>query len=304
MSLMQLSTVNSRRALLALRILKYLQDGDQAVGSRLTETALADAFGVSRSPIRSALALLAEKDVLSFKPSRGYSLARPPSELRGIELHIEPSEQEALYRRIASDRFEGRLSERFTEATLVRRYRKSRAQVAKVLDRLAQEGLAERRAGRGWVFSPVLNSARAHAESYRFRLLLEPEAISIDTFAVDPSRLQRSRDAHLQLLKKGEGADRARLFHIDSEFHELVASFSRNVFILQAVQQQNRLRRLAEYEGYANQRRLRAWCREHLAIIDALLAGDRPRASELMRRHLVNASRNTAAYARRRAGGP
>lgn len=289
----RLRTSNSRRALLALRILKHLQDRTYPVGAHLTETALAEEFGVSRSPIRSALALLADKQVLRFEQRRGYFVARPPGELHGIELHVEPSDHEALFRRIASDRFYGRLAERFTEATLIRRYRKNRAQIARALDRLAQEGLVQRSHGRGWVFSPVLDSERAHAESYRFRLLLEPQALQLDTFAANPELLRRSREEHAQLLQsKDAESDPARLFRIDSEFHELVASFSHNAFILQAIQQQNRLRRLAEYEGYSNRRRLRAWCREHVAVIDAILAGDQQRAAELMREHLTTAQKN------------
>ncbi|TAM76246.1 GntR family transcriptional regulator [bacterium] len=289
----RLRTTNSRRALLALRILKHLQGGRFAIGSHLTETALAEAFGVSRSPIRSALSLLAEKQVLRNEPHRGYFLARPPSELSDLELHVEPSDHEALFRRIARDRFNGRLSERFTEATLIRRYRKNRAQVTKVLDRLAQEGLAQRSHGRGWVFSPVLDSERAHADSYRFRLLLEPQALRLDTFEADREMLRRSRAEHEQLLRvEDPESDRAPLFRIDSEFHELVASFSHNAFILQAIQQQNRLRRLAEYEGYSNRRRLRTWCHEHIAIIEAILVGDQELAADLMRQHLTNAQKN------------
>ncbi len=295
----RLRAPNSRRALLASRVLDHLQAGGFPVGAHLTEAALAEAFGVSRSPVRSALALLAEKRVLRFEPNRGYFLAKPPTHLRSTELEVAPSDDEALFRRIASDRFRARLPERFTETLLLRRYRKTRAQITKVLDRLVREGLAQRNDGRGWVFSSVLNSHRAHEESYRFRLLIEPQALLLDTFEADPQQLQRSRRAHLELLSgNGVLGDRARLFRIDSEFHEMLAGFSGNTFVVNAVRQQNQLRRLAEYEGYSNRRRLRAWCTEHLAIIERLLQGDRAAASASMRRHLQNASENPPRYGR------
>jgi hypothetical protein len=44
---------------------------------------------------------------------------------------------------------------------------------------------------------------------------------------------------------------------------------SGNLFVLQAIQQQNRLRRLLEFGSYHNKRRVKAWCEEHVAIIDA-----------------------------------
>jgi DNA-binding GntR family transcriptional regulator len=282
---------------LASRVLDHLQAGGYAVGAHLTEAALAEAFGVSRSPIRSALALLAEKKVLRFEPNRGYFLGKPPTHLRATELEVAPSDDEALFRRVASDRFNARLPERFTETLLLRRYHRSRAQIGKLLERLVREGLAQRNDGRGWVFSSVLNSQRAHEESYRFRLLIEPQALLLDTFRADAVQLQRSREAHLELLGgNGVLSDRARLFRIDSEFHEMLAAFSRNTFVLNAIRQQNRLRRLAEYEGYSNRRRLRAWCSEHLAIIERLLQGDRAAASTLMHRHLKKASRNSPRY--------
>ena len=70
------------------------------------------------------------------------------------------------------------------------------------------------------------------------------------------------------------------------------------------MQQQNRLRRLMEYRGYGNRRRVRVWLREHLAILDALAAGKCGRAAQLMDRHLERAHRNAARMAanKRRTG--
>lgn len=75
----------------------------------------------------------------------------------------------------------------------------------------------------------------------------------------------------------------------------MIAAFSGNMFFLQAMQQQNRLRRLLEFGGYSNRRRVRDWCREHLDILDAILEGDNVRASNLMRDHL-GAARGAARH--------
>jgi DNA-binding GntR family transcriptional regulator len=69
----------------------------------------------------------------------------------------------------------------------------------------------------------------------------------------------------------------------------MLAEFSGNTFLAQAIQQQNRLRRLLEFGGYANRRRIREWCGEHLAIMDAVVEGDMARSAELMRTHLAHA---------------
>jgi DNA-binding GntR family transcriptional regulator len=58
------------------------------------------------------------------------------------------------------------------------------------------------------------------------------------------------------------------------------------------VRQQNQLRRLEEFASFVS-RPVDPIdsCREHVAIIDALLAGDLEWASSLLRRHLAVASR-------------
>jgi DNA-binding GntR family transcriptional regulator len=44
-----------------------------------------------------------------------------------------------------------------------------------------------------------------------------------------------------------------------------------------------------EFGSYANRRRVQDWCREHLAVIEAIAAGDFGRASAKMRLHLEHA---------------
>ena len=73
----------------------------------------------------------------------------------------------------------------------------------------------------------------------------------------------------------------------------MIAEFSGNRFILQALKQQNRLRQLLEYRGFQekNEERARISCTEHLEIIDALEQGDNELASILLKRHIQVASK-------------
>ena len=66
-----------------------------------------------------------------------------------------------------------------------------------------------------------------------------------------------------------------------------------DVLIVDIVRRQNRLRRLAEFVGYGRLERVRASMEEHVAIIDALLAGDRDWAAALMRQHLAVSRKET-----------
>jgi DNA-binding GntR family transcriptional regulator len=79
------------------------------------------------------------------------------------------------------------------------------------------------------------------------------------------------------------------VFQTDASFHELLASFSGNSFVLSSIRQQNRLRRLLEYQSYPDASRVRAWCLEHVSVIDALLDGNQHLAARHLSRHLENA---------------
>jgi DNA-binding GntR family transcriptional regulator len=104
--------------------------------------------------------------------------------------------------------------------------------------------------------------------------------------------IARLRADHLKLLDQAirrRSIDRAWTYDLDASFHETIAGFSGNAFIIQSIQQHNRLRRLIEYGGYSRLERVKAWASEHLAILDALQRGSLKRAAEYMRRHLANA---------------
>ena len=70
---------------------------------------------------------------------------------------------------------------------------------------------------------------------------------------------------HLYLASHPEIAtiNSMQLFETDAAFHEMCAESSGNAFFVQAIQSQNRLRRLLEFGSYFNSRRVQEWCREH-----------------------------------------
>jgi DNA-binding GntR family transcriptional regulator len=56
-------------------VLSRLLRGDYPVGTRINEGMLADDLGVSRTPLREALATLAAEGVLELRPNRGFWLS-------------------------------------------------------------------------------------------------------------------------------------------------------------------------------------------------------------------------------------
>lgn len=272
---------------LAQQIIDHIRRHDLPKGHHLPEEALAQELEVSRSPVRNALGLLAGRGILSRHVNRGFFLAHAAGELAPDGEGSGEAGEEALYLQIARDLFTGRLDGQVSEADILRRYGTTRSRVLRPLLRLCEEGLARRSPGRGWTFLPTLNSPESHDQSYRFRIAVEPSGILEPNFTPDPGRFARTRRAHLELLSSNIAqVPGSRLFAIDAEFHEMVAACSSNIFILQAVRQQNRLRRLVEYDTYRDPERTLNSCREHLGVLDALLSGDREWAAQLLRRHL------------------
>ncbi|MFK8253250.1 GntR family transcriptional regulator [Ancylobacter terrae] len=276
---------------LAEQIIEIVRKGRFEAGHRLREQALGDLLQVSRTPVRAALKLLAEHGIVEARRHQGFVLAAGPERLSRFNLDMPSTADQDLYRVIVEDRLGDRLPASFTQADIGRRYGVDRPLLQRTLSRLVEDGLLERNAGRGWTFLPALDNRLTLQSSYDFRRIVEPQGLLLPSFRADPAALERLRldhlylEAHPRIASVGAG----QIFATDQHFHETIAGFSGNAFVLQAVQQQNRLRRLLEFGGYANRRRVRDWCREHLAIIDALAHDDRDRAAELMARHLSHA---------------
>ena len=270
-------------------ILTYIASHQLAVGTRLPERTLAERLRVSRSPVRSALQQMADQALLDRHPEGGFAVATaalavtPPA-------REEVSARERLYLAIAQDRIDGELPLRISENELLRRYPITRGQLADILRRIVQEGWAERLPGYGWSFVEGLTSPAAYAQSYSFRLLIEPAGIREPGFTLEADELRRCRDEQA-LLVAGRvfEASPAEIFDANTRLHETIARCSGNAFILDALRRLNRLRRLIEYRKSVDREQALRRCQEHLQLIDLLLEDRREEAAELLTRHLNSA---------------
>ncbi len=255
-------------------------------GDHLSEETLAAAYEVSRTPVRGALRLLAAQGLITHRPNSGYTVAEHAAGSAPAIEGAGPSQDE-LTRRLIDDRAARELPETFTERDLLQRYDVPRSVLAKTLLQLSADGLIEKRKGHGWQFAPSLESAEALSESYRFRMTIECAGLLEPTFRVDKAALARMRAAHEALIQRDDaGISATEFFGLNASFHEVLARFSGNRYILKAVQQQNQLRRLEEHAAFYRDARFVNSSSEHLQIIEALEAGDQEWAAQLMRRHL------------------
>jgi DNA-binding GntR family transcriptional regulator len=267
------------------------------VGARVSDFKLAKKLHVSRSPVRAALAVLAERGMLDHSPGQGFVLARPAANGDAIDDVAPISEIESLQRSIMSDRGSGTLGDEVSEAELTERYGASRGTVRKVLLRLAADGLARRLQGHGWAFSQNLTSEDVIAESYQFRLIVECGALRSPTYVVRADELRGLRAAQQGILTAPAGSvTRDHWFRVNAQFHETLVSWSGNRFLAEAVRQQNNLRRMTEYADFdkLSGAHINAASSEHIAILDALSEGDVEFAEALLRRHIERASRDLA----------
>lgn len=271
----------------AAGILEYVRKLDLAPGQRLTEQALADELGVSRSPIRKALQYLESAGAVGSSPNRGFYLKQASAELMRLDIPADEESDESLYLRVADERLRGLLPEEVTEVGLMERFELSRLQVQRILNRMGREGLAERKPGRGWVFRPFLSSDTAYREGYRFRMIIEPAALLEPTFRVDKAAFERVRRDQRAMLDGGiEKWPLSELFRAGAQFHETLVASSNNSFLLESIRNVNQLRRLVEYRVNVDRSRQYRQCEEHLLLLDLIEGGDRVEASYKLRQHL------------------
>jgi DNA-binding GntR family transcriptional regulator len=274
-------------ASVASEIIRYIETTQQSEGSRLVERKLGEHLKVSRSPIRHALQILEGEGVVRRAEKGGYVVATVP-EHPPVPV---PATEEERYHQIATDRLEGRLPDRVTENYLLRRYGFTRTELTETLRRMSNEGWIDRTPGYGWEFLPVLDSLTVYRDSYRFRLVIEPAAIVEPTFVLNVEALQKCREDQQRLI---DGAiwevSNAALFDSNSALHEAVMECSNNTFFCESLQRVDRLRRLIEYQKSLPRQRALERCREHVQLIDLLLAGHNEAASAFMREHLRSVS--------------
>lgn len=273
-------------------------------GQHLTEASLQSLFGTSRQPIRSALGILADQGIVERVPNKGFYL-RDPDRIAADPLPAaNETSDEATYLRIAEDRLSRRLPDRVSETDLMRRYGVSRLGLRRILTRISGEGWIERNEGRGWTFAVLIDSVEAYRECYDLRQAIEVHGIRSPEFRADPAVLADLRRRQEIVADGGwRRLSQMELFEANSSFHEGLAALSGNRFLVNTVQKLNQLRRLIEYRQTLNAEQVRGQNAEHLAILDALDAGDTGRAADLMHDHLGRAKLRKA-RAEMFSGGP
>lgn len=267
---------------LARDILLRLRARGARPGDRLSRLGLAREFGVSRTPVLAALALLERLGVVATE-GRSVRILDPDYDPARLDVADETAR---LVLRIACERRDGNLPEDVSERMLRQRTGASRTALQEALHHLEAVGIATRNRGHGWRLSVGFASEEERVASYRFRLMLEPAALLEPRFSLSADRMAAMRESQeVALRRQWREEDVPRFYESAAAFHLALAQGCGNRFVIQAVEMQNRLRHLYRLH-LLNRERAHEAAREHLGILDALELGDRPLAAERMRAHL------------------
>jgi DNA-binding GntR family transcriptional regulator len=271
---------------LAVLIVEHIRAQALQPGAHLPAQELADIFKVSRSPVIQALRLLEEKQLVTHVPNHGFYLAAqvPETEDLGFERRTHLS---TIYFKMAEDRLRGELKDQVSERSLRQSYGLTRGEVHELLNRMTQEGWAERRPGYGWTLAPVLTTPKALEQSYRLRIALEPASLIQPGFELPRQAAQRARASEQQLLDGGiETMSPDALYERGVRFHEMLAEASNNPFFLDTLRRINRMRRLFTYRAMADRARYYGQVKDHIRILDLLIENKNHQAADQMRAHL------------------
>ena len=227
------------------------------------------------------------------------SLPRPLKSARRHGLH-----RQAIVETLLKDIFQGRLpaGQRLVTEELAIRFAVSHTPVREALIALAGTGVVDLWPNRGAVVHRL--TPKDIREICQVRRVLECAAVRRACGRIDLAKL-RVLARQIRRLESAKSLPHARLVEqaraTDGWLHDLIAQSCGNAFLAQEIGRLKTLFRAFRDAAWAEQRarndyhRFGDEFREHLAIIDALLAGDRRAGAKAMAWHILV----TAKYWRR-----
>jgi DNA-binding GntR family transcriptional regulator len=224
------------------------------------------------------------------------------------------SRRQAIVESLLADVFAGRLhaGQHLVTQDLAERFGVSHTPIREALIALAGSGIIDLLPNRGAVVREV--TAKEVREVCQVRRVLECEAVRRACGRIDLQTLEKLAADLQQLAERPEHSDpkyieRARA--VDSRLHDTIAAACNNAFLARELARLKTLFRAFRdvswsYARSRNDfRRLATEAHEHLAIVEALLAGDGKAAARAMSAHIKSGVKYwTRALPAARGAGP
>jgi DNA-binding GntR family transcriptional regulator len=209
--------------------------------------------------------------------------------------HEHGLRRQAIVESILADVFHGRLQagQHLVTQELAERFGVSHTPIREALISLSGIGIIDLSPNRGAVVRPV--TVKDVREICQVRRALECEATRQACGRIDLAALH-ALAGELRRLRDVKQASAARFIEqaraVDSRLHDLIAQSSGNRFLAKELSRLKILFRAFRDVSYTRHeerndlRRLAEEAHEHLAIVEALLAGDKNEAARAMARHI------------------
>lgn len=162
----------------------------------------------------------------------------------------------------------------------------SRTPVHEALKRLQDEGFVETYARKGTFVSDV--TMETVQDIYETRLLIEP---SITKNAVNLVSRVWMEDLRRRLTEAQELRSRNEMIAVmkmDTELHTTIASYCSNRFLRESLHLVYEHDRRIRLKTEKNHNQICVSQKEHVAILDAMLAGDKEKVERLSREHVIH----------------
>jgi DNA-binding GntR family transcriptional regulator len=279
-------------------------------GLVLLEGPVARIFGTSRVPVRKAFEMLHADGLLHTFEGRGYLVASAdgsaPEPLRAplseASLGFEqaqaplelPSNSERIYHAL-----EAAVSiaiafghYRIDESVAAKAFGVSRSAVREALSRLRDFGLVEKSAYSHWLAGPL--TARAVAQDYELRMLLEPAALRASYAKLPREVIERACADIERAIGDPDSIDADGLQRLETTLHVRCLEHAQNKKLLGTID--HALMPLTVNHAFFNAFNLHpdpATLVEHRAVLRPLLDGNIDAAADALLEHLRAAQKRT-----------
>ncbi|MBN9063230.1 MAG: GntR family transcriptional regulator [Rhizobiales bacterium 65-9] len=173
--------------------------------------------------------------------------------------------------------------DRVNEIELAERLGVSRTPLREALNRLTADGFLTMRPGKGFFRRPL--DAKEIFDLYEFRRCIESANAPLAIARATPEKIAAIR-AFLD-ISRADVPERTvtELVELDEQFHEKLMALSGNAEMLRVLRNLNSRIRFVRWIDMENLRR-QSTQQEHLAILDAVAAGDEKASMALLNEHI------------------
>ncbi|MBC9724325.1 GntR family transcriptional regulator [Streptomyces sp. TRM68367] len=198
----------------------------------------------------------------------------------------KPSHRERVADALRAALIAGELrpGEIYSAPALAARFGVSATPVREAMLDLAKEGLVDTVPNKGFRVTAV--SEKQLDEYTHIRSLIEIPTTTALTTTADPAALEALRPVAQDIVTAAATGDLIAYIEADLRFHLGLLTLAGNDHLVEVVRDLRRRSRLYGLATLAESGRLEASAKEHLELLDALLARDPEQVHEVMTRHL------------------